>query len=104
MIKEIKIGEEKVLFKASGALPVLYRQETGRDFFADVQTMGAESDKMLDMAWVMHKHAVPDEHGERLEWLERFEFMDMNNALVSIMEMLTDTQKTTSAAKKKSGQ
>lgn len=103
MIREIQIGDEKVPFKASGALPVLYRQETGRDFFNDIQTLGSGSDKILDLAWVMYKHADPDAHEEKLAWLERFEFMELNNALSGIVEMLTDTQKTTSSAKKKSG-
>ena len=103
MVKEFQIGKEMVKFKSSAALPVLYRQLTGRDFFSDTQSMtDGNSGIVIDMAWVMHRHACPDDLTEELPWLERFEFMDLNNVLVDVADMINAEEKTTSSAKKKS--
>ncbi len=104
MVKEIQIGEQKVKFGASGALPVIYRDVTGRDFFTDMQSMSETvNGTILDIAWAMHKDAEPDCGGDQKEWLRQFDFMDLNNAIPEIVGLLSDTQKTTSEVKKKNG-
>ena len=63
--------------------------------------MGMGNDAILDIAYAMHHHACPDEHIPKMDWLEQFEFADLNDAFPSIIEMLAQTQKTTSESKKK---
>ena len=101
MVKEIKIGDQAVQFKSSAALPVLYRQLTGgKEFFKDIGKSGEDNSILLDMAWVMFRHANPKDPVEEMDWLARFEFMDLNNAIVEIASMLTGEQETTSEEKK----
>ncbi len=103
MVREIQIGEKEVKFGASGALPIIYRDLTGRDFFADMQSMSETvNSTILDIAWAMHKDAEPESAEDQREWLRRFDFMDINSAIPEIVELLSDTQKTTSEVKKKS--
>lgn len=104
MVKEIQIGGEKVTFKSSGALPIIYRQLTGSEFFRDIQRAGDMTDRTLDVAWVMYRHGNPDDKTEEVDWLERFEFGDLNNALLDILSMLTKETEEQSEAKKKEGQ
>ena len=101
MVKEIKIGDQAVQFKSSAALPVLYRQLTGgKEFFKDIGKSGEDNSILRDMAWVMFRHANPKDPVEEMDWLARFEFMDLNNAIVEIASMLTGEQETTSEEKK----
>lgn len=104
MVKEIQIGQEKVAFKSSGALPIIYRQLTGREFFRDIQSAGSNTDRILDIAWVMYRHGNPDDKAEEIDWLERFEFDDINDALSDIAAMLTKETEEQSEAKKKNDQ
>ncbi len=102
--KEINIGGEPVAFGASGALPIFYREETGRDIFADMQSMTTTvSDKVLDLIWVMYREANPDDCTNEREWLMNFSYADINTALPEIFELLAETQKTLSVPKKKKG-
>lgn len=101
MVKTIKIGDTDVLFKTSAALPFVYREETNRDFFTDLQSMGNGNDTILDVAYAMHRHACPDEHMDKMEWLSQFEFADLNGIFPTIVDMLSKSQKTTSESKKK---
>ena len=101
MTQNIRIGETDTLFRTSAALPFVYREVTGRDFFGDMQNMDTGNDTILDIAYVMHVHACPDEHISKIEWLEQFEFADLNDAFPSIIEMLAQSQKITSESKKK---
>lgn len=106
MVKEIVIGGKAERFEASGALPVLYRNLVGRDFFTDLQGMGdgALSSAILDMAWVMYKAANEDAPEDEVRWLAQYDFADINNAIPEIIDLLASSQKTTSEPKKKDGQ
>ena len=62
MVREFQIGKETVKFKSSAALPIIYRELLGRDFFSDTQSMTeGNSSNVIDMAWVMHRHACPED-------------------------------------------
>lgn len=102
MTKEVQIGGEKVLFGASGALPILYRELTGRELFADNKLIyeGTSQSLIFDLAWVMYRDGNPDSVIEEKEWLKQFNFMDLNNALGEIIELYASSQVTTSKAKK----
>ena len=104
MVKEIKIGAVGVTFKSSAALPVLYRELTGREFFVDMQKITDNFGVAADMAYTMYRHANPEDTTSKAEWLERFEFMDLNNSLMELVDMLTYETKTKSAAKKNNQQ
>ncbi len=97
MVKEFQIGGEKVLFKASAALPILYRNLTGRNFFADV----SDNERSLEVAWCMYRQANPDVQTDLEAWLDRFSFSELYSALGDILSMLTESMKSTSSAKKK---
>lgn len=105
MTKEIKIGDKTERFSASGVLPITYRDQTGRDFFADVQAMsGGISNNVLDIAYAMYTDANPEDGLDEKTWLRGMNFADLNNAIPEIINLLAETQETTSEAKKKSDQ
>lgn len=99
MTKEIQIGESKVLFGASALLPVLYRELTGREFFEDTSKVGDSGSIAYDMAWVMFRDANPDSNTAEVDWLRQFNFVDFNNALPEIVDLMLASQSTKSAAK-----
>lgn len=99
MVKTINIGAEAVEFKSSAALPIVYRETTGREFFTDLQSMESNVSVAMDMAYTMHKHADPNCESKD-EWLGRFELMDLSNAMPQLVAMLTHETKTASTAKK----
>ncbi len=103
MVKEIEIGNEKVRFRSTGALPIVYRELTGREFFKDTQLAGENAEFTLAIAWVMYRHGNPEDKAEETEWLERFDFVDLNNAISDIIDMISGETKETSEAKKKNG-
>lgn len=105
MTREIQIGGRPEKFSATGALPIVYRDLTGRDFFEDFGTMtDGVSETTLAIAWAMHRSAAPDDTASEKEWLDRFDFMALTEALSDIVSILSETQTTTSVAKKKNDQ
>lgn len=100
MVQTITISNTAVRFKSSAALPVVYRDLTGREFFDDLQHTNENISTAYDMAYVMYKHANPEADESKLEWLEKFELADLNNAIPELVNMLAAETKTASAAKK----
>lgn len=95
MEKMIKVGEREILFRATGATPLKYRNAfPGKDIFRDLMSMENVRDgnmEDLDMgtferiAYVMgdgYRDHIPFE-----DWLDGFELMDIMNALPEIMQV-----------------
>lgn len=87
MIKQIEIDGKQVSFKASAAIPRIYRMKFQRDIYKDLKALeksigeGSEESSNLDMfslemfeniAFVMAKHADASIPNTPEEWLDGF--------------------------------
>ena len=85
--KDIEIDGQMVAFKASAAIPRIYRLKFQRDIYKDLAVLeksigdGKEESSNLDMfslemfeniAYIMEKHADPTIQGSPEEWLDEF--------------------------------
>lgn len=119
MEKTVKIRDIEIRFKTSAAVPHIYRRRTGRDLFVDMAKLTSQLEKgkdengtsvlpieslemFEDMAYILAKHADPDNVPESIEsWLDQFETFDIFAILPQIMEMWNAETRTTSKLKKK---
>ena len=101
--KKIEIDGKEVTFKASAAVPRLYRIKFGRDIYKDLrqlETSVGENDEdasgldlfSLEMfeniAFIMAKHASPDKvPSEPDEWLEQFNTFSIYQILPQLIEL-----------------
>lgn len=117
MIKQIEIDGKQVAFKASAAIPRIYRMKFQRDIYKDLKelekSMGKnrEESSNLDMfslemfeniAFVMAKHAdaaIPDTPEE---WLDGFNTFSIYQVLPQLIELWGLNVKTDVEAKKTS--
>lgn len=113
--KMIEIDGVSVGFKASAAVPRLYRNKFGRDVYQDLMTLNDAVSKQdegastLDtfslelfesLAWVMAKHydpAVPDSVDD---WLEQFNTFSIYQILPQLIDLWGMNLKTTVPARK----
>ena len=87
LIKKIEIDGKQVPFKASAAIPRIYRIKFNRDIYKDLSALeksigkGNEKESNLDLfslemfeniAYVMAKHANPGIPDSPEEWLDEF--------------------------------
>lgn len=102
MEKIIQIDGQDIKFKSTGATPIKYKKQFGRDFFADIFKMNTISEIMnsknkknidnLDMdvfyniAWVLAKGANDIPPLE--EWLESFESFPIVEVISELNELL----------------
>ena len=103
MTKKIQIDGKEVLFKASAAIPRIYRMKFGRDIYRDLSALEkavGESDEKesgLDLfslemfeniAYIMAKHASPQEVPDTPEeWLDGFNTFSIYQVLPEIIEL-----------------
>ena len=121
--KTVEIDGKKVDFKASGAVPRIYRIKFQRDIFVDLQKIeksmkekgekdGESSSIPIDnlemfenIAYIMAKHANPDTvPNDIMEWLEEFDTFSIYKILPHILELWRLNEETKSEAKKNLGQ
>ena len=115
MTKEIEIDGKQVLFKASAAIPRIYRVKYGRDIFKDLMKLdkelkaNSEEDSGLSMcsleafeniAYLMAKHADDSIPDTAEEWLEEFSVFSIYQVLPEIIELWGLNLQTQSSAKK----
>ncbi len=115
LIKELTIDNKKVKFKASAAIPRLYRIKFGRDIYKDLNTLeksmsrksqGKDIDifslEMFEnIAYIMAKHAnktIPDSIDE---WLDCFNTFSIYEVFPEIIKLWGLNIKTDVTAKKK---
>ncbi|PST28712.1 hypothetical protein [Enterocloster lavalensis] len=115
--KEIEIDGRLVPFRASAAIPRLYRARFRRDIFKDLMRLGktiksADSDDIpisdLEMfenvAFVMAKHADPKQPDTPEEWLDQFNTFSIYEVLPELLDLWNLNISTDVEAKKKLNQ
>lgn len=103
MSKTIEIDGKQVAFKASAAIPRIYRMKFQRDIYKDLRSLekavggSDEKESNLDLfslemfeniAYVMAKHAKPDEVPDSPEdWLDSFSTFSIYQILPEIIKL-----------------
>ena len=102
MVKELLIDGKQVLFKASAAIPRIYRIKFGRDIYKDLRelekTVGDNKEEASNLdtfslemfeniAYVMAKHADPSVPNSPEEWLDEFNTFSIYQILPQIIEL-----------------
>ena len=115
MTKVIEIDGKKVPFKASAAIPRIYRVKYGRDIFKDLMKLekalneNKEEDSSLDLfsletfeniAYLMAKHADASLPDTAEGWLDEFSVFSIYQVLPEIIELWGLNVQTQSTAKK----
>lgn len=103
MEKTLTIDGKQVTFKSTGATPLRYKQQFGKDFFSAIAKMGGGSKKVTmenidleafyNIAWVFAKTAdktIP----EPLDWLDSFESFPILEIVPDLQDMLLSTMQT----------
>ena len=114
--RNIKIDGKEVAFKASAAIPRIYRLKFGRDIYRDLASLeksvgeNEEGESNLDLfslemfeniAYVMAKHADPSIPDSPEEWLDEFNTFSIYQILPQLIELWGLNVKTDAEAKKK---
>ena len=115
MVKNIEIDGKQVAFRASAAIPRIYRMKFQRDIYKDLaaleKAIGDNSEEVsnLDMfslemfeniAYIMAKHADPAIPDTPEEWLDEFNTFSIYQVLPKIIELWGLNVKTDVEAKK----
>lgn len=104
MEKTLTIDGQEVRFRASAAIPRLYRIKFGRDLIQDMASIKKELDKQADptlstipvktltlfenVAYIMAKHGNPDGVPNTAEeWLDSFDTFSVYAVFPAIMEL-----------------
>lgn len=102
LIRKLDIDGKQVPFKASAAIPRIYRIKFGRDIYKDLNALeksigkGDEKDSNLDLfslemfeniAYVMAKHADPSIPDTPEEWLDEFNTFSIYQVLPKLIEL-----------------
>ena len=115
MVQNIEIDGKQVPFRASAAIPRIYRMKFQRDIYKDLaaleKAIGDNSEEVsnLDMfslemfeniAYIMAKHADPSIPDTPEEWLDEFNTFSIYQVLPKIIELWGLNMKTDVEAKK----
>ena len=102
MIKQIEIDGKQVSFKASAAIPRIYRMKFQRDIYKDLKALeksigdNSEESSNLDMfslemfeniAFVMAKHADASIPNTPEEWLDGFNTFSIYQVLPQLIKL-----------------
>ncbi|NCC01254.1 MAG: hypothetical protein EOM34_11365 [Clostridia bacterium] len=100
--KTVEIDGKQVLFKASAAIPRIYRIKFGRDIYKDLAKLeksvskNKEGSSKIDIpslemfeniAYIMAKHADPSIPDTPEEWLDAFNTFSIYQVLPSLIEL-----------------
>lgn len=115
MTRKIEIDGKQVPFRASAAIPRIYRMKFHRDIYKDLSTLeksigsGDEETSNLDLfslemfeniAFIMAKHADPAIPDTPEEWLDEFNTFSIYQVLPKLIELWGLNVKTDVEAKK----
>ena len=115
MMKKIEIDGKAVAFKASAAIPRIYRIKFQRDIYKDLSVLeksigdGDPEKSSLDLfslemfeniAYVMAKHADPSIPDNPEEWLDEFNTFSIYQVLPKLIELWGMNIRTDVEAKK----
>lgn len=118
--KKVEIDGREVEFKASAAVPRIYRMKFRRDLFVDLQKLAKSVKKKgkneekesseipiedLEMfeniAYIMAQHADPQNvPSDIMDWLEQFDTFSIYKVLPAILDLWNMNEETKSQAKK----
>ena len=102
IVRKVEIDGKQVPFKASAAIPRIYRIKFNRDIYKDLRSLekavgeGDEENSNLDLfslemfeniAYVMANHADPNIPDTPEEWLDEFNTFSIYQVLPSIIEL-----------------
>ena len=102
IVKKIEIDGKEVAFRASAAIPRIYRMKFQRDIYKDLAALekaigdNTEEVSNLDMfslemfeniAYIMAKHADPSIPDTPEEWLDEFNTFSIYQVLPKIIEL-----------------
>ena len=102
IVRKVEIDGKQVPFKASAAIPRIYRIKFNRDIYKALRSLekavgeGDEVNSNLDLfslemfeniAYVMAKHAAPNIPDTPEEWLDEFNTFSIYRVLPSIIEL-----------------
>ena len=115
MTQTIEIDGQPVKFRASAAIPRIYRLRFHRDIYKDLSLLEKsiskqdETDSNLDLfslemfenlSWVMAKHADPSIPDTPEEWLDNFNTFSIYQVLPKLIELWGLNVQTTVQSKK----
>ena len=115
IVKKIEIDGKEVAFKASAAIPRIYRLKFQRDIYKDLHSLekaigdSKEDNSNLDMfslemfeniAYIMAKHADSSIPDTPEEWLDNFNTFSIYQVLPQLIELWGPNVKTDVEAKK----
>ena len=115
IVKQIEIDGKEVAFKASAAIPRIYRLKFQRDIYKDLHSLekaigdSKEDNSNLDMfslemfeniAYIMAKHADSSIPDTPEEWLDNFNTFSIYQVLPQLIELWGLNVKTDVEAKK----
>lgn len=115
-IRTVEIAGKQVSFKASAAIPRLYRIKFGRDIFKDLISLkglvqsseegggslsNADLEIFENVAYLMAKHADPAQPDSIDDWLDQFDMFAIYEVLPVILELWTANIATQVETKKK---
>ena len=115
IVKKIEIDGKEVAFKASAAIPRIYRMKFQRDIYKDLHSLekaigdSTEENSNLDMfslemfeniAYIMAKHADSSIPDTPEEWLDNFNTFSIYQVLPQLIELWGLNVKTDVEAKK----
>ena len=113
--RNIEIDGKEVAFKASAAIPRIYRLKFQRDIYKDIAQLekslgdNTEEESNLDLfslemfeniAFIMAKHADPSIPDEGEDWLDEFNTFSIYQVLPQLIELWGMNIKTDAEAKK----
>jgi len=91
--KTIEIDGKPVEFRASAAIPRLYRNKFHRDIYKDLNQLQKNIDDTFSLelfeniAWLMAKHKNPDIPDTPEEWLDEFNTFSIYEILPQIISL-----------------
>lgn len=110
--KDIVIDGRPIPFRASAAIPRLYRAQFCRDIYRDLAQLGKAVDKndnipisdlelFENVAYIMAKHADPTQPDTPEEWLDQFNMLSIYEILPQLLDLWHINIQTDVEAKKK---
>ena len=114
--KTIEIAGKEVTFKASAAIPRIYRISFNRDIFKDLINLqgavrssetgestlsNADLEVFENVAYLMAKHADPTQPDDINDWLDQFDMFAIYEVLPVILDLWTQNINTQIESKKK---
>lgn len=114
--KTVEIAGKEVTFKASAAIPRIYRISFNRDIFKDLMDLrgavrssetgestlsNADLEVFENVAYLMAKHADPTQPDDINDWLDQFDMFAIYEVLPVILDLWTQNINTQIESKKK---